>query len=404
MSNFHFSRRDALKTLAATSGSIISGATWAQSAQGDLNIAVLSQFSGNYATLGPSILRGAQLIVEERGGKVLGRKINLLQRDDEGKPAVGVRRITELVENEGVRYFTGNASSAVGLAEAEIAARSKVVQFAGGGSDEFTGARCNDFTFQWSAHPYTACSATLEYIRKLHPNAKRIYTLTADYAFGHSLLKYTQALAPGLGFEMIAGDRHPANERQFTQYFNKAFAAKPDVVLLLTAGADFLAAARQLHSFGAKNLVVGAPWAAEIDDLKELTPNMRAWLILGLNYHAGIDNPVNKSFVVSAVKKYKSVPTYPMAMGYDTFRTLFLAMEKANSVDPKVVAKTLEGWRFDSVHGSTQIDAKTHQSLRPYYLARCKAASEMKNADDIAEIVYQGNKPQPAELNDCKRA
>lgn len=404
MSNTPFSRRDVLKALAATGGSMIGGVSWAQSAQGPLNIAVISQFSGNYATLGPSILRGAQLVVEERGGAVLGRKINLFQRDDEGKPAVGVRRLTELVENEGVRYFLGNASSAVGLAEADLAARSKVVQFAGGGSDEFTGARCNDYTFQWSAHPYTACSATLEYIRKQYPKAKRVYTLTADYAFGHSLLKYTQALAGSLGFEVVAGDKHPAGERQFTQYFNKAFAAKPDVVLLLTAGADFLAAVRQLHSFGAKDLVVGAPWAAEIDDLKELTPDMRSGLVLGLNYHAGIDNPVNKAFVARATQKFKSLPTYPMAIGYDGFRTLFLAMEKANSVDPTAVAKAMEGWRYDSVHGSTLIEARTHQTTRPYYIARCKGPGEMKGPDDIAEIVYEGNKPQPAELNDCKRA
>lgn len=402
MSYIHFSRRDVLKAVAAC-GAAIGGSTWAQSARGNLNIAVLSQFSGNFATLGPSIFRGAQLIVEERGGSVLGHKINLLQRDDEGKPAVGVRRFTELVENEGARYFMGNVSSAVGLAEAEIAARSKVLQFAAGGSDEFTGARCNDFTFQWSAHPYTACSATLEYIRKMHPNAKRIYTLSADYAFGHSLLKYTQRLAATYGFEVVAGDKHPANERQFTQYFNKAFAARPDVILLLTAGADFMAAVRQLHSFGAKNVVVGAPWAAEIDDLKELTPDMRAGLILGLNYHAGIDNAVNKSFVVNAVKKYKTLPTYPMAMGYDTFRTIFLAMEKANSIEPAAVAKAMEGLRYDSVHGATLIDARTHQTVRPYYVARCKVAAEMKNSDDIAEIVFQGNVPQPAELNECKR-
>jgi branched-chain amino acid transport system substrate-binding protein len=404
VSHTPFSRRDVIKAAAAMAGAALASPSWAQGAKSGVNIAVLTQMSGNFATLGPSIVRGAQLILEERGGTVLGHKINLFTRDDEGKPAVGVRRLTELVENDGVRYFMGNASSAVGLAEADVAARSKVMQFAGGGSDEFTGARCNDFTYQWSAHPYTACSATLEYIRKMHPNAKRIYTLTADYAFGHSLLKYTQNLAAKYGFEIVAGDKHPANERQYTQYFNKAFAAKPDVVLLLTAGADFLASVRQLHSFGASNLVVGAPWAAEIDDLKELTPDMRAGLILGLNYHAGIDNPVNKSLVVSAVKKYKAVPTYPMAMGYDTFRTIFLAMEKAKSIEPAAVAKAMEGMKLQTVHGDTVLDGRTHQSLRPYYIARCKSGAEMKNADDLAEIVFQANTPQPAELNECKRA
>lgn len=403
MTSHGFSRRMFLQTLVAT-GCATPALSWAQGAGGDLNIALLSQNSGNFAMYGEVVFKGATLALEERGHKILGRKINLLRRDDEGKPAIGVRRLTELVETSQVKFFTGNASSAVGLAESEIAAREKIVQYAGGGSDEFTGARCNPYTFQWSASPYTACSATLEYVRKAFPNAKRVYTLTVDYAFGHSLLKYTKAAAPELGFDLVGNDMHPLGERQYTQYFNKALAVKPDVILLLTAGSDFLAAVRQLSSYGLKDAVIAAPWAAELDELKELTPEMRAGLILGLNYHSSIDNPVNKAFVAAATKRYQSLPTYAMAYAYDAFRTIFMAMEKANSVDPTAVAKTMEGMQFDSVHGPTSIDAKTHQTNRPYYVCVCKQPAALKEGADIADLVFQGSKLQPAALNQCTRA
>ncbi|TXL70441.1 hypothetical protein FHP25_34520 [Vineibacter terrae] len=397
-----FSRRSVLQALAA-SGCVAPGFAWAQAAAGDLNIALLSQNSGNFATHGEVVFKGATIALEERGHTILGRKINLLRRDDEGKPAIGVRRLTELVETSQVKFFIGNASSAVGLAESEIAAREKIVQYAGGGSDEFTGARCNPYTFQWSASPYTASSTTLEYVRKAHPNAKRVYTLTVDYAFGHSLLKYTREAAPELGFELAGNDMHPLGERQYTQYFNKALAVKPDVILLLTAGSDFLAAVRQLSSYGLKKVIVAAPWAAELDELKELTPQMRAGLILGLNYHSSINTPVNKAFVAAAAKRYQMLPTYAMAYAYDTFRTIFLAMEKAKSVDSTAVARVMEGMQLDSVHGPTSIDARTHQTNRPYYVCLCKQPDAQKNDQDIADLVFQGDKPQPAALNQCSR-
>jgi branched-chain amino acid transport system substrate-binding protein len=392
-----------IQAIAAAGSTAATGISWAQGGAGDLNIALLSQSSGNFATAGTTMWRGASLAVEERGGKILGRKINLARRDDEGKPAVGVRRLSELIETEKTNYFAGNASSAVGLAESEVAAREKVIQYSGGGSDEFTGSRCNDYTFHWSVSPYTACSATLEYVRKQFPKAKRIYTLTVDYAFGHALLRNTQAVAGNFGFEHVGNDNHPLGERQYTQYFNKAIAAKPDVILLLTAGSDFLTAMRQLSSFGLKDVVIAAPWAAEIDELKELTPQMRAGLVLGFNYHYSIDSAVNKKFVVDYVKQFKEVPSYFAAYAYDSFRTLFLAMEKAKSIDPIVVAKALEGLKFDSVHGVTTIDARTHQTVRPYYVAVCKGPSEMKDASDIADLVYRSSTPQPSQLNQCKR-
>jgi branched-chain amino acid transport system substrate-binding protein len=78
-------------------------------------------------------------------------------------------------------------------------------------------------------------------------------------------------------------------------------------------------------------------------------------------------------------------------------------MEKANSVEVETVIKTLEGMRYDSIFGPTHIDARTHQTVRPYYVVKCKAPDAMKNKFDMAAIVSQGESPQPPELNQCKR-
>jgi len=396
-------RRSLLKAGTATMGMSMAGIAWGQGRDA-LTMGVLSQQTGTYAYAGQLVLNGAKLAIEERNGEILGRKINLIVRDDEGKPAVGVRRLSEAIGSDKLRYFGGNFSSAVGLAEAEVAQREKVIQYAAGGSEDFTGSRCNDYMFQWSAHGYTALRTTLEYVKQTMPDKKRIYTITADYAFGHSLLRYAKVAAQELGMELVGNDNHPLGERQFTQYLTKALSTRPDIICLLTAGADAVAATRQLFSFGAKNIQVVGPWSLEVDQLRELSPQMRDGLILGLNYYQDIDTPVNKAFVERYMKAHKSVPSYAAAYGYDSFRTMLLAMEQAKSTEVEAVRKAMEGMKYDSIFGPISIDPRTHQTLRPYYVVKCKAQADMKNENDYATIVAEGSKPQPAELNECKRS
>jgi branched-chain amino acid transport system substrate-binding protein len=170
----------------------------------------------------------------------------------------------------------------------------------------------------------------------------------------------------------------------------------------LTAGADAVSAVRQFSTFGSKIQVVG-PWTLEVEQMRELTPQMRSGMILGLNYYQDIDTPVNRKFVERYQAAYKSVPSYAAAYGYDSFRTIFLAMQQAKSTDVEVVLKTLETMKFDSVFGPTTIDPLSHQTIRPYYVIECKAPSAMKNDTDLATIVAEGMKLQPAEYKECKR-
>ncbi|ACC76565.1 ABC transporter substrate-binding protein [Paraburkholderia caribensis] len=279
---FNFKRRTVLKAGLAGFGSTVAGVSWAQGGDSTLNLGVISQQTGVFAYAGDLVLKGAKLAVNEHNGIVAGKKINLVVRDDEGKPAVGVRRLTEAVTSDKVTCFVGNFSSAVGLAELEVARQQKILQFAAGGSEDFAGQRCGSYTFQWSAHPYTALRATLKYVKKSLPEKKRIYTITADYAFGQSLLHYAQVTAKELGLELLGNDNHPLGERQFTQYFTKALSTRPDMICFLTAGADAVSAIRQFNSFGAKNVQLVGPWTLEVEQMRELSPAMRSGLILGL--------------------------------------------------------------------------------------------------------------------------
>lgn len=396
-------RRRFLATGTATAASLALGPVFARAlAQDVVTFGIVTPHTGSYAYAGSLIINGATLAVEERKAEILGKKIRLVTRDDEAKAAVGVRRLSEIISTENVKFFNGNYSSAVGLAEAEIAQKNKVLQYAAGGSEDFSGSRCNRYTFQWSASPYTALKAVVDYVAKELPKAKRWYTITADYVFGHSLLKYAKAAGAQKGIEFVGNDNHPLGERQYTQYLIKAIAAKPDVLCVLNAGTDAVTTIRQFASYGTSGIHVVGPWTLEVEQLRELQPEMRQGLILGENYYHTIDNPVNRSFVERYKKKHGSVPAYATAYGYDSFRTILLAMEKAKSTSVADVVRAMEGMTFDGVLGRSSIDPETHQTVRPYFVVKVKPANQMKSEDDFADIVHVGADPQPKAMNECK--
>lgn len=400
---FGLSRRALLKAGASGAAATAVGPFLVRPARAadSITFGVITPSTGTYGYAGELVRKGATLAIEEKG-QVLGKKLALATRDDEGKPAVGVRRLSELIASENVKFFNGNYSSAVGLAESEVAQKRKVLQYAAGGSEDFTGSRCSRYTFQWSANAYTALKALVDYVSHEMPDAKRWYTITADYVFGQSLLKYAKIAGAEKGIEIVGNDFHPLGERQYTQYLTKAIAAKPDVLCLLNGGSDAVTCVRQFHGYGAKNIRVVAPWAIEVDEMKELTPEMRDGLILGQNYYHTLDTPANKAFVEKYKAKYNSMPAYASAYGYDSFRTILLAMEKAKSIEVADVIRAMEGMQFDGVLGPTHIDAETHQTVRPYFIVRGKSESQMKSPDDYAEIVAVGSENQPQKLNECK--
>jgi branched-chain amino acid transport system substrate-binding protein len=399
------SRREAIKVLAGGTGALAFGPVIIRTAMaaGKITMAQFSPFTGGYAYAGPAVEKGMRLALKERNYEILGNKIEFITRDTETKPAVGVRRLSEAISTSDVKYFAGNFSSAVGLAQSEIAKQNKVFQYAAGGSEDFAGSKCSRYTFQWSASPYTALKVTMDYVMKEMPNAKRWYAITHDYVFGHALYKYAKIVGDMKGISWVGNDLVPLGERQYTQYLTKVVAAKPDVLCLLIGGQDAATCTRQFHGYGTtrETRIVG-PWALEVDQLRELSPEMREGLILGQNYYHGIDTPVNREFVRKFQAEYNASPGYASGYGYDAFRTILLAMDKAKSVKVQDVITAMEGMTYEGLLGTTSIDPKTHQTIRPYFVVLGKQQSKMKDPEDYADIVYTAADPQPKEYNECK--
>ena len=374
------------------------------SADDEIVLLGLLPYSGPYADIGPLLDNGAKVALEEVDYKAAGKKIKYITRDSETKAGTATRRAQEAIDGEGVKFMVGPWSSGVGLAVSDIAQKNKVMYAFSGGTEDLSGKRCHRYTFQWAAPAYTAVEANLRMFKKNHPEAKSIYLFIADYAFGWSLQKYAEMLAPKFGLTIAGVDRHPLGHREFSSYITKAVATNPDAIMMVNFGIDSVTALRQIYNFGftPKKPVIMA-WSSGTEELIQLDPEMRENLQVGTNYYWAIDNPENKAFVEAYKKKSGGVPPgYAPAAAYGMTKSILTGIQLANSAEPQKAIEAFEGFKGKTFLGDESVNAKTHQINRPYFILKTKPKAEMKDEYDLATIIDESSVQQPPELNECK--
>ena len=395
-------RRDVLKVgaLAAVASSFPS-ILRAQSKE--IVILGLWDQTGAFADVGPLNDRGMRMALEERGMRILGKPIKYITRDGATQAGASTRRAEEAIDGDGARFVIGPWSSGVALAVSEVAKRKKVVHLFSGGTEDISGSRCHRYSFQWAASPYTAAKTVVDNFMKANPKAKRWHLLVADYAFGWSVEKYIKEVGKAHGIEFVGADRHPLGEREFSNYVQKAAANKPDVVVMINFGGDAVAGAREIFNFG---LTPKVPlimcWSSGVEELIQLSPEIRENLWVGTNFYYTADTPVAKTFVKSYQAKFGNPPGYAPSAAYSMTRLLLAGFDKAKSAEVQDVIKALEGIEVNDIVGRMRMDAATHQNIRPYFFMRCKSKAAMKHPTDFADIIATGDTPLPKEHAACK--
>lgn len=360
-------------------------------------------FTGAFADVGPILERGMKMALEERGMKILGKPVRYVSRDSETKAGASTRRVEEAVDGEGAQFVIGPWSSGVALAVSEVAKRKKVLHYFSGGTEDISGARCHRYSFQWAASPYTAAKTVVDNFTKANPKAKRWHLLVADYAFGWSVEKYIKEVGKTHGIEFVGADRHPLGEREFSNYVTKAAANRPDVVAMINFGLDAVTAAREIFNFGlTPKIPLIMSWSSGVEELVQLSPEIRENLWVGSNFYYTVDTPVAREFVKNYQAKFGGPPGYAPAAAYGMTRMLLHGFDKAKSTEVPDVIKALEGIEVNDLVGRMRIDPKTHQTLRPFFFTRCKSKTAMKTPMDFADIIATGDTPLPAQYAACK--
>jgi branched-chain amino acid transport system substrate-binding protein len=291
---------------------------------------------GEYAVLG---LRIAEEEINKSGG-VLGRQVEILS-EDSVNPATAATKAQRMLERDGVALLLGEISSASALTIAQVAARNqRLFMSIGARSDVLRGKNCNKFTFHIDIPNTVMVNAVGKaLLRDNMVKGKKFFSVTADYVFGHDLLRAAKAFFAANGGNLVGDELVGTDVTDFSPYLLKIRQANPDVVCSNLAGNQVTNLIKQYAEFGLPYPIVGFnlntadAWAAGENNLSGTWPTV---------WHHDIDTPGSRQFVSTFTKKHGKPPENHAWIEYVTVKMLAQAMAETKSTDSAVLATHFE--------------------------------------------------------------
>ena len=327
-------------------------------AQKAVKLAIVDTTTGGAALYGLAGIEGAKIAVAElnAAGGVLGRKVELLVRDDAAKPDVGAREIRDVILREEVAAVFGPVSSGVLLAMSEVAKENKTLLIAHTSNTERAFVeRGHRYIFSVVPNTFIEGSAMGLYMAK--KPYKRYMIIGPDYEFGHIQSEaFERRLKENKKDVEIIGRVWPKlGETDFTSYITAILAAKPDAVYGNLFGSDLIAFTKQAKGYDFFNKIHFAS-LYDVDTLQGLGKDAVEGVI---GYERGPFHVIRKlapsPHFEDFIKKYRAATNkYPSTWAinaYDAVMAWAKAVKKANTIDTEKVVDALEGLELDSLRG-----------------------------------------------------
>jgi len=318
---------------------------------------------------------GVDLAIEHinaAGGVLGGRKLEVVSRDDQGKPGEAVKIAEELFTRDGVVMISGSLFSHIGLALTSYAGQKKRLYLAAEPlADALVWAKGNRYTFRLRPSTYMQASMLAEQAAKT--GAKRWATIAPNYAYGKDAVaafkKVLKAKVPDVKF---VAEQWPglfkidaAAEIQAIQ------AAKPDGIYNVTFGGDLAKFVREGTLRGlfkgrtVLGLLTGEP--EYLDPLKGEAPV--GWIVTGYPWYA-IETPAHVKFLKAYQARWNDYPRIGSLVGYNTMLTIAAALNKAGSTDTEALVNAMEGLSVDTPIGKVVFRALDHQSTMGAFVGK----------------------------------
>jgi branched-chain amino acid transport system substrate-binding protein len=398
MSDSSMDRKSFLTTAAITSAGLVTGVPAILPSRAfaadTVKIGLNYEYTGTYATYAQSETNGALMAMDAwnaRGGVDGGRKVEVFKEDNNNNPGQAVEKARKLIQVDHCDALMGSISSAVSLSTMGAAnALNTLYIDSGGHADDVTGAKCNYSTFRVCHSTWMETHATGNSLAKKF--GKKWYMIIPDYAFGHALQAGYHDVASKIGVQFVGEDLSPLGTTDFSPYLTKVLAAKPDVLIVLVQGDDFVNCLKQAHQFGITTKIpVGGP-QGELEAIYALPKEARLGYWGVEWYYKSPDvtgnNPEAAKFIADYRKRYGQPPSARSAFGYIAMDRLLWGINEAKSTNAAAIAKKLEGVHFNALnYQPSYFRAVDHQLMWPMWLGGVRAEGNGGDPYDIFDIV-----------------
>lgn len=372
--------------LAASVAAVASSAALANVSDDKVKIGVLADMGGTYADIcGQGCVIATQMAVEDFGGTVLGKPIEVVSADDQLKPDVGSAIVRKWIENEQVDAVGGMVSSAVtGAATKVTTDAKKIALISTSASNAFTTKQCSPYNVHWTYNVVALAKGTVKPM--VEAGKKKWFFITADYAFGHALEGVASKVINENGGEVVGAARAPLGTTDFSSYILQAQSSGADVVALANAGNDTVNSLKAASEFGLTQMMDVAGLLVFTPNAQAMDPNVAGGMRTTTGFYWDLDDQT-REWSKRFMERAGSIPAMGQAGAYSMTMHYLKAVEAAGTDESDAVIKKMKEMKPDDFFARNATLRADGRMVHDMYYVEIKKPDERRDDNDIFKVV-----------------
>lgn len=333
-------------------------------------------------------MEAARLAVEDAGGSVLGKKIEVLVADDQNKPDIAAGIVRKWIDVDGVDVILAGGGSATTIAELNIVKeKNKTMLIAGAGSSDLTGKLCTINSTHWVFDTFGLASSVGKAV--VADGGKSWFFITADYTFGHAMQRDTTRFIEAGGGKVLGEARHPLNTADFSSFLLQAKSSGAQVVGFANAGGDLVNSIKQAQEFqlpqGGQRLV---GLLLYVNDIQSLGFDS-AKSIMGAASFYHDKNEETRAWTKRYMEKFpgNNIPNMTHAGAYAAVNHYLKAVKAVGSLDAAAVGNKMRELPVNDFYNKNVRIRTDGRVLHDMMLWQAKSKEESKGPYDLLRIV-----------------
>ncbi len=361
-------------------------AAHAQISDDVIRIGFITDLSGVYS--GPDGPGGAEAIkmaIEEMGGEINGKKIELLTADHQNKADIASAKAREWFDQRGLDMLIGGTNSSTALAMSQVAAdKKKPIIVVGAGAPALTNEQCTPYTLNYAYDTVAQARGTGAAVVKA--GGKSWYFLTADYAFGNALQADTTKVVEAGGGKVVGAVKHPLSASDFSSFLLQAQGSKADILALANAGADATNAIKAANEFGVTKTMRLAGMIMFINDIHAMgLPATQGMYLTDSWYWNASD--ATRAWAQKFFERRNAMPSSLQAADYSAALQYLRAVKATGTDDADRVLAYLRQNKLNDIYIKDGVVRPDGRVVHDMYLLQVKTPDESKQPWDYFKVL-----------------
>lgn len=377
-----------MKTFFCSLAAISTALGGAAYASEPLRIGVLTDMSGTNADLsGAGSVLAANMAVEDFGGEIDGRKIEIVFGDHQNRADIAASISQKWVDEQNVRAIFDLPITPTALAAIEVAKNVNAAVFvSAGASSDLTGKYCTDLSAHWTYDTYSLAAGTARGLT--NEENKKWFFLTADYTFGDNLQRDAAAAVEAMGGEIIGSVRHPRETSDMSSYLLQAQASGANVIALANSSGDTSTAVKQAAEYG---IMAGgqkiAALLAYITDVDAIGLETAQGMTVTEGFYWDLDDKTREWSAKYAERNHGNPPSMAQAGVYSAVLNYLKAADAIDNDGGREVMAQLRTMPIEDVFSRNGKLRKDGRMVHDMYVFQVKSPEESKSRWDYYKLV-----------------